>query len=180
VKTYSELMELERCLDEGRSPSAQLLRRLDADPRLRRRARALRRVDARLREELRERASERPNAARLLPALGPRPTRREATVSRWVVLAAAAALVAWLVPQRPWGPGPSPSEGDGEPALFTQLLRWRGPLEREQIPPQVSRVEGALVEEGRKLVADTRHVARSLSDRLPLMAWLTRGEPDGR
>jgi hypothetical protein len=171
MSPHRDIDELQRCLDEGREPSAELARRIEADPRLRRRSRALRSVDRGLAEELAALAHEpAPEvAARVVGALEARRRRSERReVARPLALAAAAALAAWLA--WPVSRGPSaavPPREDAAPAAI--VLRW--PVALEAPAP-----EAALLEEARRLAEDTRGVARSLWSSLPLAGWATRAE----
>jgi hypothetical protein len=169
MSPHRDIDELQRCLDEGRRPSRELTRRLEAQPRLRRRARALRSVDAGLREELvgLARQPSPPVAMRVLRRLDPGPRRRRAgTPLRPLALAAAAALVVWLAwPQPDEAAGSAPGQDEVGPAAL--VLRWPAVLEAPA-------PEAALAEEARRLAEDTRGVARTLWRSLPLAGWTAR------
>jgi anti-sigma factor RsiW len=178
MSTRRDLEQLQCCLDAGHAPRPDLLRRLEADPRLHRRARALRRVDAGLHEELSERVgTPRPSIApRVLRALGPRPAAASPRWARGLALAAAAALVVWLA--EPGGGDAAtstPRTGTSASALST-LRQWRRVAPLEAPAPGVAPIEAPLLEEGRRLAEDTRHVARSLWRGLPLAGWTVREE----
>jgi len=162
VKDRARLAELSRTLDGGSQPSAELERRLGADPQLARHARALRRVDVLLRSELGNIAPRtvRSIAPVVLSRLNERRTshRKE----RWMTLAAAAAVLA-LAPM-PRQPTRTPPPLHLTPQDWNWAERW---LQHAPVAP-----EETLVVEAQRLADDTRSVARSLWSSLPLATWL--------
>lgn len=173
MSTDRELLRLERCLDEGCSPPPALEHRLASDMRLRRSARALRRVDALLRAELGAAGATRHSpsfAPRVMAALDERPAPAEPGGSTWcwVAAAAAAVLLTWtLIPGR----DPDPPSGPTRPTTaWVPRLLQQVPIAPEQ----------ALVTEGKRLVEDSRQVARTLWSQLPLsIRWPHASESGG-
>jgi hypothetical protein len=158
----SQLAELSRSFDGGSQMSAELERRLAADPQLARHARALRRVDALLRSELERTplASEQSIAPRVLSRLAePRAPRR---IERWITMAAAAAVLALApMPRQPARTSP-PLHLAPQDWSWAERLLQHAPVAPEK----------TLVVEAQRLADDTRSVARSLWSSLPLSTWI--------
>jgi hypothetical protein len=164
-------LAVDTCIEEERPFPPEITARLREQPRLRRACQALERVDAMLRSEIAAaRCSPAPSvSARVMSRIDrERPVVRGRRPMAWAATAAGLLAALWLaLPTRvepESGPTSVAESAASQTLRLDELLVWSAPLSPER----------ALLDEGERLVADTRSTFDSLWSSLPLTALFAR------